>query len=79
MREYVIYGIERAVWNIHLGSRKIGREIIEGILLFNMAGFNLRSHACLQCIPLYIEVAESYEAYYPQLANKILVINSEFL
>jgi len=75
MKTYVLYGAERLVWNIHLAANETGQEFIEGYLLINLAGFNARSHACIACLPLWIEIAESYEKYYPRMGYKLISIN----
>jgi hypothetical protein len=49
IRRYIVYGFERAVLNMAKVSNETGKEYIEGHLLFNMAGYNLRTHSCIQC------------------------------
>jgi len=76
IRNYFLYALERGVLNLHLISNLTGQELIEGYLLFNLAGFNRRSHACTACIPLWLEVVQIYESYFPRIAYKIIAINT---
>jgi hypothetical protein len=48
---YLTYGYERALHAV-LRSQHVngtGKGFVDGYLLFNMNGYNPRSHACLAC------------------------------
>jgi len=44
---YLTYGFERGLYNVQQGWK--GTGFIDGYLLFNMAGYSARTHACLAC------------------------------
>jgi hypothetical protein len=46
---YIYYSFERSLANIQRVSNETGVEYIDGDLLFNLAGYSVRSHACLPC------------------------------
>ena len=46
---YLLYGYEKGLNNVHFISNKTGKHYIDGYLLFNLAGYSLRTHACLAC------------------------------
>ena len=51
---YIFYGIEKAERNVQKVSNETGIMYIEGHLLFNLAGYNARTHACLGCMSCHI-------------------------
>ena len=46
---YLLYGYEKSLHNLHDISNKTGRNYIDGYLLFNLAGYSVRTHGCLAC------------------------------
>jgi len=46
---YIYYSLEVAVLNLHRVSNETGVDFISGSLVFNLGGYNPRSHACLRC------------------------------
>ena len=47
---YIFYVLERSEHNMRRVSNETENMFIEGHLLFNLAGYNPRTHACLPCM-----------------------------
>jgi hypothetical protein len=54
-----------------------GTNATQIVIVSDLAGYNLRQHACIRCFEFYTGIVLNYEAHYPQLFNKLLVTNSK--
>jgi hypothetical protein len=59
-----------------LGNSSTIREDVKGILIMDISGHNVRQHACLTCLPLYLEWMQHTESHYPQNFKKLYLINA---
>ena len=51
---YIFFGIETAERKLSKISNETGVMYIEGYLLFNLAGYSSRNHACLPCMSCHV-------------------------
>jgi len=52
------------------------KNITQGIAVVDLSGYSIRQHACVQCVPIYIEIVIAFDSYYPQLAKEMILINT---
>ncbi|XP_021960400.1 SEC14-like protein 4 isoform X1 [Folsomia candida] len=52
-----------------------GKMVTRGSHVSNLKGYNLRQHSCVQCIPLYLEMIQALDSYYPALYDKMVLVN----
>lgn len=49
---------------------------LSGLLVLDLAGFNMRQHGCTRCLAVYVHVVTAYEHYWPQVVHKMMLINT---
>jgi hypothetical protein len=72
---YFIQVVERGVATRRPTSLKFGKEITQGTIVIDFAGFNLRQHGCVSCIPVFRDLLIAFETYYPGVLKHIVCIN----
>lgn len=48
-------------------------------VLIDMSGYNLRQHACVQCLSVIPRVFGNYERFYPDLFYRFYTVNSKLI
>lgn len=52
------------------------KNITQGNAIADLSGFTIRKHACVQCIPVYLEIIIVFDSYYPQIAKNLIAVNT---
>ncbi|ODM91313.1 Retinal-binding protein [Orchesella cincta] len=53
-----------------------GKNVSQFDYIVNMENYNVVQQGCRQCLPFYVTLVNSAESHYPNLANKIWLINT---
>jgi len=51
-------------------------NVTQGIVIFNLEGFNVFQHSCAACISNYLRLLTIYERYIPGFVKEVIIINS---
>jgi len=52
-----------------------GQVVTQATVIVELKNFNLVTHACPRCIPIYLYVLSVYERQYPGFAHRIMLVN----
>lgn len=52
-------------------------NVTQVVILMNMDGFSVAHHGCSMCIPSYFNILDSYERFFPGVANEVIVVNGK--
>jgi hypothetical protein len=72
---YIDSAIEEACRKVR-NLQETTTNVTQGVLIIDIAGYNLHEHGCPQCIPLILRAISTYENHYPGCAEKILLLNT---
>ncbi|XP_021955555.1 SEC14 cytosolic factor isoform X2 [Folsomia candida] len=67
---------------LELASQKVrdaqarGKLVTRFQVIFNMDGFSLVQHGCLQCIPPYLNFLRDFQNYFPGMVDNLVFINA---
>ncbi|ODM91444.1 SEC14-like protein 5 [Orchesella cincta] len=53
-----------------------GKVVAQWDFIINMENYNLVQQGCLQCLPMYLYLVNTYENHFPAHADKIMLINT---
>jgi len=53
-----------------------GKVVTQWDFIINMENYNLVQQGCLQCLPMYLHLVNTYENHFPGHADKIMLINT---
>ncbi|CAL8098304.1 unnamed protein product [Orchesella dallaii] len=56
--------------------QELGMNVTQVVVLANADGFNVIQHACPLCLPLYIQLVQIIENYYPQVLDELIIIDA---
>jgi hypothetical protein len=71
--------IDRAFENATQSVRNLqgeGQLVAQFDFIINMENYNLQQQGCLQCLPFYLYLVNTYENHFPGHADKIMLINT---
>jgi len=51
-------------------------NVTQGVVIFDIEGYNFRQHGCLQCVGPLLDWIRHYESYYPGLIAGMHIINN---
>jgi len=73
-RRYQIYMIEKITQRIY-SLALAGKGVSQFTLLADYGGFNIRQHACMECLQRFAEFALLIESRYPHLGQNMILVN----
>jgi len=53
-----------------------GQNVSQVTVFVDLEGFSLDAHACLRCIPIYLNVLDQFQSNYPGFIHRVVAINT---
>ncbi|OXA51620.1 SEC14-like protein 2 [Folsomia candida] len=72
---FVYREIERACQKVREKQGR-GENVTRFQAIFDLKGFNLAQHGCIQCVSMYVNILLSFQDHYPFMADNVIIVNA---
>jgi len=72
---FVYQQIEKACFKIREKQGK-GENVTRFQAIFDLKGFNLAQHGCIQCVSSYVSILLAFQDHYPFMADNVIIVNA---
>jgi len=73
---YLDYILEKWYEKIREEEIRTDANVTQGVFILDLNGYSLMEHACLSCVPVYLEFMQHSADYYPYSTHRIYFLNT---
>jgi hypothetical protein len=73
---YLDFILEKWYEKIREDEARTGGNVTQGVFILDLNGYSLNEHACLSCVPVYLEFMQHSADYYPYSTHRIYFLNT---